>query len=103
MPRPGQARWTLLTSALSFTFDNIVDNEAANCWNLVGMVGELILWNPSLAENGTGIGRPATIATNSVTLTIACNPYEYPCTLSESISYCVAEPTGLARTDVFTA
>ncbi|KAL6229363.1 hypothetical protein BDW75DRAFT_249828 [Aspergillus navahoensis] len=81
------------------TFDNITENEAANCWNLAGIVGELILWNPSLAENSTSIGPPATITTSSVTRTITSNPYAYPCTLSESTSYCVAVASPTTTSD----
>ncbi|KAF4336893.1 hypothetical protein FBEOM_9240 [Fusarium beomiforme] len=60
---------------------NLTDTPlAANCWLLAMAYDitpeELVLWNPSLADNST---------TNSGT-----KSYNYPCTLSARSSYCVA-------------
>ncbi|KAJ8128779.1 hypothetical protein O1611_g4853 [Lasiodiplodia mahajangana] len=71
-------------------FDNLTENEAADCWSLAMVYGvtaeELILWNPSLSErNGSDLGTTET----TPTLTTG-DPYAYPCTLSANSSYCVA-------------
>ncbi|KAH8655300.1 hypothetical protein BX600DRAFT_525233 [Xylariales sp. PMI_506] len=71
-------------------FDNITDNAAADCWNLATVYAitseEIVNWNPSLdkttATTGNSVG--ATITASATT-----NAYKYPCTLSESSSYCV--------------
>ncbi|KAL4733764.1 hypothetical protein BDV11DRAFT_175388 [Aspergillus similis] len=84
-------------------FDNVTENEAADCWSLAGVVGitdeELILWNPSLSQNSTSVGPPSVITTNSVTMTITYNPFAYPCTLAENTSYCIAVASPTTTTE----
>ncbi|KFZ24005.1 hypothetical protein V502_01516, partial [Pseudogymnoascus sp. VKM F-4520 (FW-2644)] len=57
-----------------------------SCWGLAMVYDvepeELVLWNPSLEENGTESAS-------------SDSPYAYDCQLAESVSYCVllASPT----------
>lgn len=83
-------------------FDSTAGNPGADCWNLAFSYGqtaeELVLWNPSLANNnasdssaisvpsGTDLVGAASAATSVST---SNNVYNYPCTLSANSSYCV--------------
>ncbi|KFY95579.1 hypothetical protein V500_02715 [Pseudogymnoascus sp. VKM F-4518 (FW-2643)] len=66
--------------------DNAADMHSMSCWGLAMVYDvepeELVLWNPSLEENGTESAS-------------SDSPYAYDCQLAESVSYCVllASPT----------
>ncbi|KAK4140676.1 uncharacterized protein C8A04DRAFT_14700 [Dichotomopilus funicola] len=72
--------------------DNITDTLIADCWAMAMVFDttgeEFILWNPSLENEDTTVSTTVTVVAG-VTSTLTNNPYAYPCTLSESISYCV--------------
>ncbi|KAL4862529.1 hypothetical protein BDV12DRAFT_190368 [Aspergillus spectabilis] len=82
-------------------FDNVTEIEAPDCWTLAVIVGEIILWNPSLGENTTSGGTPSTIGTNGQTLTVTATDYGYPCTLGEGTSYCVAVASPTSTPDAY--
>ncbi|CAG8379394.1 unnamed protein product [Penicillium salamii] len=72
-----------------------------NCWSLA-MVWDIspedfILWNPSMAKNGT-LGNSSANASSSAT-SADCQPssYDYPCTISQSTSYCVGISAATSR------
>lgn len=92
-------------------FDSTAGNPGADCWNLAFSYGqtaeELVLWNPSLANNnasdssaisvpsGTDLVGAASAATSVST---SNNVYNYPCTLSANSSYCVNLATSTIAT-----
>ncbi|RYP36756.1 hypothetical protein DL768_010914 [Monosporascus sp. mg162] len=61
---------------------NATDSAGAGCWGLAMYYDiepeELVLWNPSLSRETADAQDPAEL------------PYRYPCTLEQSVSYCVA-------------
>ncbi|KAH7124603.1 hypothetical protein EDB81DRAFT_663942 [Dactylonectria macrodidyma] len=70
---------------------NIMDTPLiADCWSMAMVCGitseDIVLWSPSLAQSGSNASD---------------HTYNYPCTLSESVSYCVAleEATEAAQAD----
>ncbi|KAK6443864.1 hypothetical protein FP744_10000112 [Trichoderma asperellum] len=87
-------------------FDSTAGNPGADCWNLAFSYGqtpeELVLWNPSLANNNASdssaisvpsgadlVGAAAATATAATSVSTSNNVYNYPCTLSANSSYCV--------------
>lgn len=119
--------WLTVVSSYVW-FSNLTDNEAADCWALAWVYGisgevrfatyfsfcsfpfpsawlpkyqqeqELVLWNPSLAQNETedsaSAATTAAVATATATSTAtdaeSTNEYTYACTIAASTSYCVA-------------
>ncbi|EHK22021.1 uncharacterized protein TRIVIDRAFT_124493, partial [Trichoderma virens Gv29-8] len=83
---------------------NLTDNLFADCWNMASMYDitpeELVLWNPSLSEDGSASGSDLSSAdVNGIASAIAVattassppsTPYTYPCTVAANTSYCVA-------------
>ncbi|KAJ5109961.1 hypothetical protein N7532_002606 [Penicillium argentinense] len=77
--------------------DNTTDNALADCWTMA-MTNEIsaedfILWNPSLEKKSSHssslIPLAASTGSTGSSSSIASNPYNYPCTLRASSSYCV--------------
>ncbi|KAL7902726.1 carbohydrate-binding module family 50 protein [Trichoderma sp. SZMC 28014] len=82
---------------------NLTENLFADCWNMASMYGitreEMVLWNPSLGNDGSlgsnlsgaeasEVAASIAIPTTAPSLTTT-NPYAYPCTVAANISYCV--------------
>ncbi|KAJ5175399.1 uncharacterized protein N7482_001276 [Penicillium canariense] len=74
-----------------------------DCWNIAmfyEITGEeFVLWNPSMAKNGTRTSSSSKALISLVSATPSASPmvlpssYNYPCTVSQSTSYCVAIST----------
>ncbi|UKZ58866.1 uncharacterized protein TrAtP1_000188 [Trichoderma atroviride] len=83
---------------------NLTENLFADCWSMASMYEitreELVLWNPSLGNDGSSgsnlSGAEASQVASSIAIpttapsSITTNLYTYPCTVAANISYCVA-------------
>ncbi|KAM0546635.1 hypothetical protein ACHAPJ_010773 [Fusarium lateritium] len=76
--------------------ENITDNGSADCWALTNIYSiepeDFVLWNPALVKVAdTTYDTPSKDTTNVSPsgMNTYSNEYAYPCTVSESQSYCV--------------
>ncbi|KAL2850523.1 hypothetical protein BJX68DRAFT_255207 [Aspergillus pseudodeflectus] len=95
------------TDCWDYLWWNATLGPPLGCWEITPWYGilreEFVLWNPSLAKNGTetitvsDANADLTATTPSTTTTITA--YDYPCTIEPNLSYCVvlASPTPEAK------
>ncbi|KAL4940605.1 hypothetical protein BDV06DRAFT_223901 [Aspergillus oleicola] len=93
------------TDCWDYLWWNATLSPPLGCWDITPWYGitreEFVLWNPSLAKNGTEtitVSDDAADA-NTPSTTTTITGYNYPCTIEPNLSYCVAlaSPTPQAQ------
>ncbi|KAG6978016.1 LysM domain-containing protein [Fusarium oxysporum f. sp. conglutinans] len=90
------AKGTRSDCASYYWIENVTDDGSANCWALADIYSidpeEFVLWNPSLAKvscHSYELPVEDSTSTPSAGIKTYINEFAYPCTVSESQSYCV--------------